>query len=147
MPLGHYFVSSVFWLGVQSRPLGQKAAMEDVFNNRFKKYQTSATAVKDIANVHASLYKVISWANAKYDEKKIDQLGKEQLAIMERTVAMVGKALKSEGLTAEEKNLYQAITNQLASIERPGFQPSILPPPISIWLRCIWKTPTVSIKL
>ena len=74
----------------------QKTAMEDVFNNRFKKYQTSATVIKDIANVHASLYKVITWANAKYDEKKIDQLGKEQLSIMQQTVATVGKVLKRE---------------------------------------------------
>jgi phosphoglycerate-specific signal transduction histidine kinase len=82
----------------------QKAAMEDVYNNRFKKYQTSATVVKDMANVHASLYKVISWANAEYDDKKIDQLGKDQLGTMERTLAEVGNALKSEGLTQEEKN-------------------------------------------
>jgi methyl-accepting chemotaxis protein len=101
--------------------LNQKTAMEDVFNNRFKKYQTSATVVKDIANVHASLYKVISWANAKYDEKKIDQLGKDQLSTMERTAATVGSGLKSEGLTPEEKNLYQAIANQLAEYQKTGF--------------------------
>ena len=55
--------------------------MIDIFNNHFKPYQTSATIVKDIANVHANLYKVISWANAKYDEKKINLLGKEQMAL------------------------------------------------------------------
>jgi phosphoglycerate-specific signal transduction histidine kinase len=48
----------------------QRSAIENIFNNRFKAYQTSATIIKDIANVHSNLYKVISWANARYDEKK-----------------------------------------------------------------------------
>jgi len=71
--------------------------------------------------VHAGLYKVISWANAKYEEKKIDQLGKGQLSTMEQTVATVGRALKSEGLTQEEKNLYQAIMSQLTEYQKAGF--------------------------
>ena len=87
------FLLLLGWVSNQGL-FNQKTAMEDVFNNRFKKYQTSATVIKDLANIHASLYKVISWANAKYDEKKIDQLGKDQLSIMERTVSTVGNTLK-----------------------------------------------------
>jgi hypothetical protein len=54
----------------------QKATIETIFGGRFKSYQTSAGLIKETAAVHASLYKVINWANAKYDDKKIDQLGK-----------------------------------------------------------------------
>ncbi len=54
----------------------QKASVEDIFNNRFKGYQASAGMLKDLSQAHANLYKVISWANAQYDEKKVEALEK-----------------------------------------------------------------------
>ncbi len=114
------FLLILGWVAYQGL-FKQKNAMEDVFNNRFKKYQTSATVLKDLAGVHASLYKVISWANAKYDEKKIDQLGKDQIAVMDRTAAVVGKALESSGLSREEKDVYGAVAGQLAEYRKTGF--------------------------
>ena len=71
----------------------QKSSVEDIFNNRFKGYQLSAGILKDLSQVHANLYKVISWANAQYDEKKVEALGKEQLAVIDRTQKAIGKAL------------------------------------------------------
>jgi len=87
----------------------QRSAIESIFDERFKAYQTGATIVKDITNVHANLYKVISWTDAKYDEKKIELLGKEQIATLERTMDRIKKALQLNWLTQEEKTLYQAI--------------------------------------
>jgi methyl-accepting chemotaxis protein len=87
----------------------QRSAIENIFDERFKAYQTGATIVKDIANVHANLYKVISWADAKYEEKKINLLGKEQVTALERTADMIGKALQLNWLTEKEKILYQTI--------------------------------------
>jgi len=49
----------------------QKTAIEDIFNNRFKVYQDSADMIKKIGNVHANIYKIISWVNAQYDDQKI----------------------------------------------------------------------------
>jgi phosphoglycerate-specific signal transduction histidine kinase len=49
-------LGSVAYLNLSS----QRSAIENIFDNRFKAYQTSATIVRDIANVHANLYKVIS---------------------------------------------------------------------------------------
>jgi methyl-accepting chemotaxis protein len=99
----------------------QRSAIENIFNNRFKAYQTSATIIKDIANVHSNLYKVISWANAKYDEKKIDLLGKEQMEALERTNDMIGKALQVKWLTQEEKFLYQTIMVHLTEYNKSCF--------------------------
>jgi methyl-accepting chemotaxis protein len=87
----------------------QRSAIESIFDERFKAYQTGATIVKDITNVHANLYKVISWTEAKYDEKKIELLGNEQMATLERTTDRIKKALQLNWLTQEEKTLYQAI--------------------------------------
>ena len=99
----------------------QKTAMEEVFGNRFKKYQTSATIVKDIAMVHANLYKIINWANATYDGKKIDELGKEQSAVLQRTGDALVKVLKQEALTREEKTLYQAIQGKFGEYQKVCF--------------------------
>src|SRR4030042_2274860 len=92
----------------------QRSAIESIFDERFKAYQTGATIVKDITNVHANLYKVISWTDAKYDEKKIDLLGKEQMATLEQSADMIGKALEVGWLTQGEKALYQTIMDDLA---------------------------------
>ena len=87
----------------------QRAAIENIFDERFKAYQTGATIVKDITNVHSNLYKVISWTDAKFDEKKIDLLAKEQMAALDRTAEMIGKTLRSNWLTEEERISYQTI--------------------------------------
>ena len=72
----------------------QKSAIEEIFGTRFKSFQTSARLIKDATSVHANLYKVISWATANYDAKKIDDLGKEQVKTLEGAVATVDKVLQ-----------------------------------------------------
>ena len=99
----------------------QNSAIENIFNNQFKNYQTSATIIKDITNVHANIYKVINWANATYDTKKIDLLGKEQIISLDRTIDRIGKILQMESLTQEEKNLYQTVMSHLAEYKKSGF--------------------------
>jgi methyl-accepting chemotaxis protein len=99
----------------------QRSAIVDIFDNHFKPYQTSATMVKDIANVHTNLYKVISWANAKFDEGKINLLGKEQIAALEQTTNTIGKTLQAKGLSEEEKALFQTIMNHLAQYKKACF--------------------------
>lgn len=99
----------------------QRSALENIFDERFKAYQTGATIVKDITNVHANLYKVISWTDAKYDEKKIERLGKEQMATLERTTDRIKKALQLGWLTQEEKLLYQTIMGYLGQYNKSCF--------------------------
>jgi len=98
----------------------QRSAIENIFDNRFKAYQTSATIIKDIANVHANLYKVISWVDGGYEQKKIDLLGKEQMAALERTNDTIGKALQVKWLTEEEKTLYKTILDHLKEYKKSG---------------------------
>ena len=91
----------------------QKASVEDIFNNRFKGYQTSAGILKDLSQAHANLYKVISWANAQYDEKKVEALGKDQLAVIDRTLKKMGQVSADTSTSDEGKKLYQASLAQL----------------------------------
>ncbi|MEI7639684.1 MAG: methyl-accepting chemotaxis protein, partial [Syntrophus sp. (in: bacteria)] len=99
---------------------GQKTALEDIFNNRFKTYQSSAEIVKTVANIHANLYKCISWAGANMDAQKTEALGKEQRSAIEKTLSLVQNIMKSETLTAEEKKLYQDTFQQLKDYQTPA---------------------------
>ena len=100
---------------------GQKSTVENIFTRRFQSYKTSATTARDITDVHASLYKLISWANAGFDKNKIEALGKEQMAILERTTEVIGKSLQMKDLVPEEKNIYQSLTLQLREYKETAF--------------------------
>jgi methyl-accepting chemotaxis protein len=99
----------------------QKLAIEDLFLSRFKTYQTSAGLIKDVTSAHANLYKIISWANAKYEDKKIEALGKEQVATLERAGTVIVTTLKNKALLKQEKDLCQEIANQLTEYNKAAF--------------------------
>lgn len=98
--------------------ISQKEAIEDVYQNRFKKYQISSLLANDMATIHANLYKLISWANANYEEKKIQYLGKEQINMLEKVVREINQAGSNNELTQEEKVLYDTLGSQLAEYHK-----------------------------
>ena len=85
----------------------QKAAMDDIYTNRFQGYQNSSEISRTIANVHANLYKVVGWAGANYEAAK------EQKASIEKSIAFVQNLQKGAQVTPEEKKLYEATLTQL----------------------------------
>jgi len=95
-------------------------AMEDIFNNRFKAYQDTTDIIKKVANIHANIYKVISWANAKYEDQKIKALADEQQAVLNNTIELVQNILKSSSTTAEEKALFQRTHDDLLEYQKPA---------------------------
>ncbi|HSR11199.1 MAG TPA: methyl-accepting chemotaxis protein [Thermodesulfobacteriota bacterium] len=98
---------------------GQKNALQEIFHLRFQAYQSAGGIIQEMSEVHANVYKVISWANAKYDPKKIRQLGQDQNAALDRNIALVKKNLALPELTGEEKKLYQAALTDLAEYRKP----------------------------
>jgi methyl-accepting chemotaxis protein len=99
--------------------INQRGAINDIYNNRFGAYKSSVNIMIDLANVHANVYKVISWTNANYDAKKIESLGKEQVAVLDKTIQDVKKQLGSKSLSQEEKKIYQAAFEQLEEYKKP----------------------------
>lgn len=93
--------------------LNQRSAIDDIFNNRFKGYQASARISNDLANVHANVYKVISWTNANYGASKIDNLAGEQIKNIDRITAPIETSLKSFRIDNQEKKYYQSSLEQL----------------------------------
>ncbi|MHB8772495.1 MAG: methyl-accepting chemotaxis protein [Syntrophales bacterium] len=98
--------------------VSQKTALEEIFGTRFKIFQTSARLIKDATSVHANLYRVISWATANFDAKKIDELGKEQVRTLEAAVKTVDQVLKTPGLTQEEVNAYKTVMAALVAYQK-----------------------------
>ena len=99
--------------------INQRGAINDIYNNRFGAYKSSANIMIDLANVHANVYKVISWSNANYDAKKIESLGKEQIAVVDKTTQDIKKNLGSKTLSQEEKKIYQTALEQLEEYKKP----------------------------
>ena len=88
-----------------------RTSPEDLFSKRFKIYQAGSIAIKNVANVHSNLDKVTRWANAGFDRREIDLLGKKQLAALDGVNETIKKTLPAEWLTPEEKRLYEVILN------------------------------------
>ena len=94
--------------------VSQKSAINDIYNNKFKNYETVAQIVNDIANVHANVYKVISWTNANYEAAKIEALGKEQLATLNKTIENVKKKDICKGYHQRRKEDFRGIACTIA---------------------------------
>ena len=100
----------------------QKTAIEDIFGTRFKSLNVSAGLIKDITNVHANLYKVISWTSSNYDAKKIEQLGKDQVKTMQATMVMVDNILQNKRLSPKEAEAHKAVQAALTSYQKDALE-------------------------
>ncbi|HVO66759.1 MAG TPA: methyl-accepting chemotaxis protein [Syntrophales bacterium] len=97
----------------------QRMVIGDMYNNRFKVYQDTTDIIKKVSNIHANIYKIISWAGANYEESKITALANEQKASMEKTIELVQNTLKSSALTSEEKKLFQKTLDDVMEYQKP----------------------------
>jgi len=101
------------YIGLQS----QKTVINE-YNARFKSYQKSSGILLDIEAVHSNLYRLLSWATAKYDQTKLDQLGKEQTDSIDKNIKLVKEKLDTKALTDKERKLYEAVSNALAEYRK-----------------------------
>jgi len=85
----------------------QKESTHDIFTNRFGNYQESAAVVIDLTNVHVSFYKIIGWANANYDAKRIEAFAKEQVVVLDRTIAFMTSVVASQKVNDKERGFYK----------------------------------------
>jgi methyl-accepting chemotaxis protein len=99
----------------------EKKAIVDIYTNRFKSYQDCSRIINDIANVHANLYGVLSWTSANYEQQRIDNLSKDQLATLDRNIDVIKKLLASNRLNEAEAKLYRASLEQLGEYRKSAF--------------------------
>ena len=93
--------------------LTQKTAIDDIFNSRFKNYQGTSNIIIELIQVHSNSYKLLSWVNANFDQKRTEALAKEQFESLDGIIGTVQKMINSKELNKNEKELFQAALVQL----------------------------------
>ncbi|HXX56865.1 MAG TPA: methyl-accepting chemotaxis protein [Thermodesulfovibrionales bacterium] len=91
----------------------QQGELTDIYKNRFSTYQAAAQISKDLANVHANIYKIIGWIDARYAVEKVDALAKEQVAVMNQTTKAIQDKITSPKTLPEEKKIFEGLLSSL----------------------------------
>jgi methyl-accepting chemotaxis protein len=93
-----------------------------MFDVRFKNYQDISTTVNRITEIHANVYKILSWSQASFDEKRVGALIKEELAALKEIRGFFEKSSKSSKIVEEEKRLYGDSLTEVREYEKVVFQ-------------------------
>ncbi len=91
----------------------QKSALDDIVNNRYKNYQTCASILIDLREVHSNIYKLMSWISSNYDSKQILSFTEEQYATLKKVGNTIEQITKSSALTKEEKDRFLQTAEQI----------------------------------
>ncbi|OPY75711.1 MAG: Methyl-accepting chemotaxis protein PctC [Syntrophorhabdus sp. PtaU1.Bin058] len=108
----------VFGIVAYTGMLGQKSAIDDLFNTRFKNYQDISRIVNRITTIHSNVYRAISWTQAGFDLKRIEALAYEQGEALKEMDAQMRQIATSGSLKKEEKDLYEASIQQLGEYQK-----------------------------
>jgi methyl-accepting chemotaxis protein len=100
----------------------QQKAMQDLFDIRFKNYQDISRIVNRITAVHANVYKILSWSQASFDEKRVSTLIKDEFAALKEIREFFQRSSKSTNFTDEEKRLYSDSLTEVREYEKVVFQ-------------------------
>ncbi len=92
----------------------QKTAMEDMFANRLRSYQTNANLIGEMNKIHANLYKMLSWASAGYQRGQIGEVAKAQIAAIDKILASMQELMNARTTDPDSKGLYQTAQARLA---------------------------------
>ncbi|MCX8110301.1 MAG: methyl-accepting chemotaxis protein [Syntrophorhabdaceae bacterium] len=99
--------------------LNQKSTINDIYNKKFKNYEMVSQTVITLTNVHASVYKVISWTSAQYEKARIEELGGSLISLLDALKEDINKKISSHSITAEEKKLFETALQQLQEYKKP----------------------------
>lgn len=109
--------------GISYRGLSyQQKAIEDLFEIRFQNYQDISTIVNRITSVHANVYKILSWSQASFDDKRVAALIKDEFAALKETKELLQKYSRSSNILEQEKRLYGLLLPEVSEYEKVVFQ-------------------------
>jgi len=94
----------VAYLGLQ----GQRLATSDIYQNRLQTSHETSLIISNTKDTHSSIYRLLSWASANADQKKVEAIGKETLTSIDTTISAVEKMVSSSKFSQEEKKYYQS---------------------------------------
>lgn len=109
----------IIMAGISYRGLSlQQRTVQDLFDVRFMNYQEIATVINRITVVHANVYKILSWSQASFDEKRVDALIKDEFAALKDIRERLQRSMNSSALTDQEKRLLEAVLPDAREYEK-----------------------------
>ncbi len=97
------------YLGLAS----QQSVINTMYNESFTGYRTSAEVSYGMVGVHAGLYRLVGWASAEYDAKKIEEAGAQLTGAIERSVGELTRKAESPKISKAERDLYRTCLDSL----------------------------------
>ena len=91
----------------------EKGALDDIYQNRFKHYQSSADIIMSLREVHANIYKLIGWNSANYEKARIEAFSDEQFRTIKKVEGTIQEIQRSPNLTEAEKEHFRLAGKQL----------------------------------
>ena len=85
----------------------QKTLLDEIYNTRFQRYLDTAEILTDVTKVHGSLYRMLSWVSANFDNEKIKNLGEDQKKTIENVITKISNLILTQKLSKEENELYK----------------------------------------
>ncbi|HOE80710.1 MAG TPA: methyl-accepting chemotaxis protein [Smithellaceae bacterium] len=96
----------------------QKNALNDIYNNRFRQYQSSAKMLNDINSVQGNISRILNWIKVNYDDGIVTGAIEEQKNILTEDMALIKKIINSSVLTDEEKKLFIGAEENLIEYQK-----------------------------
>ena len=98
--------------------VGQQSVINTMYNESFAGYRTSAQVSYDIVNVHAGIYKLVSWSNSQSQEANRIEAAKTELAgTIQKSIDELTKRAGSPKISQMEKQLYQGSLEALKAYQ------------------------------
>src|SRR5271157_831337 len=90
---------AVSWLGL----VQQKSAIKDIYENRFKGYESQALTLLELSGIHTNLHKVVTMVQAKYDTAKVEAFAAKQTTAMDRVAKSITDRLSLKSIGPDER--------------------------------------------
>ncbi len=94
-----------------------KSSTNEIYNRGFHDFQNSTKLIKDIYQVHSSLYRIQTMVSTGQDKQEIAKRSNESNALLQQDVALVKKILDSD-ISSEQKKYYEAVMSNLTDYQR-----------------------------
>lgn len=93
--------------------VSQYRLLSDLFDVRFRNYQSSAQLLGELTSVNANLYRGVNWATVGVKTSRIDSLLKEQVEVIDRNLALLHRLVSEAKLERREKELLLQVQTDL----------------------------------
>jgi len=94
-----------------------QSSLDTIYNVHTKNTLTADKNYQTVTEVQGNMYKFISWARAGYDQNKLDELSRNQLALLDKTIESI-KSIIQNTKDGEFNELHKSSINELSDYRK-----------------------------